>query len=256
MAKKITFSTQKGGVGKTTSVVVVAEILASAGFRVLVVDTDSQGNSTKALTGKSKYTYSGCTLMEAVQENNAAGYTLEVKENLYLIPAEDKVAVFSRYIYTQKKLSNAYNVLLNTIEPIESQYDFILFDVGPALGDMMLNVLVAADFVVVPADCGEDAYEAISRVLEFVEATREEGHTKARVAGIILTMKDGRSKYDAQIAELARSEYGELVFKAEIKKRAKIKAFSTYGVDLKDPVLADYMDFTEELLGRMSLYEQ
>ena len=245
---------QKGGVGKTTSTVAVSETLAALGYRVLVVDFDSQGNSTKILTGNSIYKYSGRTVMEAIQQGDAIPYIVPVKKNLDLLPAEDRLSAFSRYIYTSK-ISNPYAALKRLLKPIEARYDFILTDVGPTLGDTVINAIVYADHIIVPMDLGDMAMDSMVRFIEFVSETAKEGHTNAEIIGILLTMRDGRSRYEREISEGTRAAYGDLVFKTEIRRRVKIKEMSATGIDLEDETMEDYLSATEEILHRISRKE-
>lgn len=250
MTKRLTFALQKGGVGKTTSTVAVAEVLVAAGYRVLVVDFDSQGNATKMLTGNSIYQYSGKTVMEAIQEGKADPYILPVKEGLDLLPAEDRLAAFSRYIYTAG-ISNPYATLKRLLEPVEGRYDYIFVDVGPELGDRAINAIVYADDIIIPMECGDLAMDAMVRFIEFVDATRDEGHTNAKVAGIVITMRDGRNlRYEKDISEGVRAAYGDLVFKTEIRQRVRIQEMAANGVDLNDPAMEDYISLVEEIIER------
>lgn len=249
MAKKIIFALQKGGVGKTTSTVITAEILAASGYRVLVVDFDSQGNATKIITGESIYKYTGNTVMEAIRYNQVESYILKVKDNLDLLPAEDRLAAFSRFIYTNK-VNNPFAVLKRVLEPVESNYDYIFIDVGPSLGDHMINAIVCADEIIIPVDCGDMSMDAMIRFIEFVEATKEEGHTDAKIGGILLTMRDSRSRYERDISEGIRSAYPELTFDTEIRRKVKIKEMSGGNVNIEDPAIVDYLSFVEEIIER------
>lgn len=254
MPHRVIFALQKGGVGKTSSTVVVSEILAAAGYKVLVVDFDSQGNSTKILTQESIYTYTGHTIMEAVKQGDAKPYIVHVKDNLDLIPAEDKLSTFSRHIYTSRT-QNPYAVLKRLLEPLEASYDFVFVDTGPSLGDTVINAIVYADDIIVPVDLGDLAMDAMVRFIEFVEATRDEGHTKADILGILLTMKDGRTKYERDIGDGIREGYGSLVFNSEIRRRVRIKEISARGVDLNEPAMEDYYSLVEEMIDRLNQKE-
>ena len=256
MTHRIIFALQKGGVGKTSSTVAIAEILAAAGYKVLVVDFDSQGNATKMLTQSSIYKFSGHTIMEAIRDRNADPYIRNVKENLDLIPAEDKLATFSRYIYTNK-IDNPYAVLKRILEPVEDRYDFVFVDVGPTLGDNMINAIVYADRVYIPLDTGDFSLDAMIRFIEFVNETRMEGHTNAVIDGILLTMRDRRStRYEGEISEVIRESYGDLVFNAEIHRRVKIKEMAAIGIDVIEPSMEDYLDLAEEILQRTGEKEE
>ena len=247
MPKRLTFALQKGGVGKTTSTVVTAEILAAAGYRVLVVDFDSQGNATKMLTGSSIYRFTGKTVMEAIQAGNAEPYILNIKDNLDILPAEDRLAAFSRYIYTAR-INNPYATLKRLLEPIEDRYDYIFVDVGPSLGDTVINAIVYVDDIIIPFDCGDLSMDALVRFMEFVEASREEGHTDAEVTGVLLTMRDGRSRYEREVAEGMREAYGDLVLKTEVRRRVKIKEMSAGWIDIEEPAMEDYISLVEEII--------
>lgn len=255
MTERIVYALQKGGCGKTTSTVATAEILASAGYRVLVVDFDSQGNASKMLTGESIYKFSGQTVMEAIQEGIAEPYIHTVKTNLDLMPAEDRLASLSRYIYT-RRIDNPYGVLKRLLEPVESRYDMVFVDVGPTLGDHLINALVYADHLVVPVDSGDLAMDGLLRFIEFVEASKQEGHTKADILGIALTMRDRRSKYEKDVAAGIRGAYGDLVFDTEIGRKVRLKEMSATGMDLKDPAMEDYYKLTEEIMNRIKRKEK
>lgn len=256
MPHRIIFAIQKGGVGKTTSTVAVAEILAATGYKVLVVDFDPQGNCTKMLTQNSIYQYSGRTIMEAIQTGNAGPCIVPVKEGLDLIPAEDKLATFSRFIYTSR-IANPYAVLKRLLETIESGYDFVFVDVSPTLGDTVINAIVYADRIFIPLDTGDFAMDAMVRFIEFVDESRSEGHTNAVIDGILLTMRDGRAtRYERDISEGIRETYGDIVFNTEITRRVKIKEMSAEGVDIIEDAMGDYMSLTEEIIKRVTQKEE
>ena len=249
MTKRLMFALQKGGVGKTSSTAVTAEILAALGYRVLAVDFDSQGNLTRLLTGNSIYQYSGKTVLEAIQAQNADPCIVRVNFTLDLLPAEDRLAAFSRYIYTSK-IANPYAALKRLLEPIEARYDYILIDTGPTLGDTFINAIVYADHIIIPVDMGDLAMEGMVRFIEFVEETAKEGHTAADIIGILLTMRDGRVKNEREIGEAIRATYGDLVFKNEIHRRSRIKEIASKGIDLKDGSMEDYVNLVEEIIER------
>lgn len=253
MAHKIATSIQKGGVGKSTSTVIIGELLAQAGYKVLVIDLDSQGNATSMLSGKDIYEYSGRTILEAMKEMDPTDYILTIKDNLDLIPAEDMLVTFSRYLYTSG-VAGKINVLRNTIEEVEDRYDFILMDCPPALGDITLNAIAYADHIIIPVQLGGFCLTALNRFMAFVEGAREEGHLAADILGIVFTMKD-RSRVEREIGSTIRESYGPKVFSTEIKKRAKLKEFSLVGTTMRRKeeidALEDYISLTEEIIERI-----
>lgn len=188
--------------------------------------------------------------MEAIKERSAAPYIVNVKDGLDLIPAEDKLALFSKHIYTSE-IKTPYAVLKRLLEPIEAQYDFVFVDVGPTLGDNMINAIVYADHIFIPLDTGDFAMDAMVRYIKFVNDAREKRFTKAEISGIFLTMRDGRStNYEREISEGIREAYGDLILKTEVHRRVKIKEMSSEGVDIAAPAMEDYIDLTEEILQR------
>lgn len=251
MPERIMFAIQKGGVGKTSSTVAVAEVLAASGYKVLVVDLDPQGNATRMLTQNSIYQYTGNTIMEAVQEGNAEPYIVNVKDGLDLIPAEDHLATFSRHIYTAR-INKPHEVIKRLLEPIERRYDYVMIDVSPTLGDTVVNAIVYVDRIYIPLDIGDFAMDAMIRFTEFIDEAREQGHTSAVIDGILLTMRDGRgTKYERDVADGVRQAYGNLVFQTEIHRRVRIKEMSSKGIDVLSDAMSDYMALTEEIIERV-----
>ena len=256
MVNRISFATNKGGVGKSTSTAFCAKILAELGYKVLAVDMDSQGNLTRILTQNSIYKYSGHTIMEALQTGDAAPYILNVREGLDMLTADDMLATFPRFIYTSK-VNSPYAVLKRLLQPIEGNYDFVFVDAGPSLGDHMINTIVYVDKIFIPVDTADLGMDAMIRFIEFVDDSREEGHTNAVIDVILLTMKDGRmTRYEQDISDGLRSAYGDLVFASEIRRRVKIKEMSANGIDINSEATEDYIALTEEIIERVNRREK
>jgi chromosome partitioning protein len=169
MAKIITFGIQKGGAAKTTTTGITAYLLNREGYRVLCVDLDSQGNLTELMTLTDVQEFRGQTVLEALQELDPKPYIIALNDKLHLLPAEDLMATFSRWLYTEYRGSTppAY-ILKQTLTHVEDNYDFILIDTPPALGDITMNALVASDFVVPLFESSKFCYSAIRRFLDTV----------------------------------------------------------------------------------------
>lgn len=258
MAYKIMVAIQKGGTGKTLTTVILSEILAASGYKVLVLDLDSQGNATQMLTQKSIYTYSGETILEAIQEKAPEKYLVKVKNNIDLIPADDMLVTFSRYIY-KDRVANPIKELENTIKLIEykNDYDFIIMDCPPALSDITLNALIYSDYVVVPVQMDAFGRDALERFIDFVDSSRQEGHTAADILGILITLKDKRSNIEKAISKNIRDRYQDKVFDVEIKRRAKLKEYTLTGTRMRKKTevsaLDDYFDLTNEIIQRIKV---
>lgn len=254
MAHKIMVAIQKGGAGKTTSTVIIAEMLAASGYKVLVLDLDSQGNATQMLTQKSIYANSERTILEAIKERNPKKYILQPRPNIDLLPADDMLISFSRYIY-KERVKNPVKTLGNAMKEIENEYDFILMDCPPNLGDIVLNAIVYSDYIIVPVNPDAFGMDALDRFIDNIKDAKEAGHTTADVLGILFTMRDKRSVLERTIGDNIRERYGDTVFKAEIRKRAKLKEYAFTGVNMarKQDVdmLSDYIELTIEIIDRI-----
>ena len=146
-AKVISFGIQKGGSSKTTTSGVTAHLL-SRQYKVLAIDMDSQGNLTEFLGRKDVAHFSGQTVLEAMKEGDVTDYIFEITESLHLVPADDLLATFSRWLYNDHRGGDKTKVLYKALQPVLNQYDFIILDTPPALGDLILNSLSASDRVV------------------------------------------------------------------------------------------------------------
>lgn len=254
MATRIMVAIQKGGVGKTTSTVIMADILAGAGYKVLLVDLDSQGNATQMVTQKSIYENSGNTVLEAIKEKRPDRYIIHAKENLDLLPADDMLVTFSRYIYTEK-VQNPIRELDNTLRLVESEYDYILMDCPPNLGDLVLNAIVCSDNIMIPVMPDAFGMDALDRFVDNIKEAKGNGHTRAEIAGIILTCRDMRNALERSVEENIRSRYGSMVFDTVIRRRAKLKEFALTGTSMRykkeAEALEDYIELVKEMVERV-----
>lgn len=253
MGVTISFGIQKGGVGKTTTTAITAYLLAKKA-RVLVVDFDSQGNTTQFLSQRNIYDFSGHTVLEALKEKNPEPYIYPLSENLYLLPAEDLLATFPRYLYENYR-GNPAQLLRETLDPVKSKYDFVLIDLPPNLGDHTINGLTASDYAVVMLQSEPFCYDALDRYLETLILIQQKTNPNLSLAGILTVMLDPRPMIDNSILEKARSEYEDVVFDTVIKRRSRIKEFTITGIqDNTKPdreALMPYYQFVEELMNRV-----
>jgi chromosome partitioning protein len=249
----ISFGLQKGGVGKTTTVALTSWIL-SKDHKVLSVDFDSQGNLTMFLSNKNIYSFTHNTILEAVINKNPKPYIVELSDTLHLLPAEDLLATFPRYLYQEYRGAPA-KLLKETLSVIKDDYDYILIDLPPNLGDQTINGLTASDYAVVVMQSEPFAYDALDRYLETLQHVQRLTNPDLRLAGILTTLLDTRTNIDHSILEQARADYGEVVFETIIRKRNRIKEFILTGISDRTAedrrAMDEFYTFTKELEQRV-----
>lgn len=274
MAEVITTSIQKGGTGKSTSTGAIAYVLAEEyGFKTLVIDFDPQGNQTEMLTGCDTEEFEDRTILDAMVEGDPTPYILQITKNLYLIPADDNLSIFPRYICSRYYETDANGnvkldkygdivfkpeanlVLRNTLKPIKDKFDFIFIDTPPMLSDFHGNALNASDSCIVLYQAHPFCYTAVRRFLETVKDCKEGSNPNLKLRGILPTMTDTRRSDVNAYLEMIYEKYGDMVFKTVIKHQATIGRLAVYGLDpgnreLKD-ALTQYRKFINELLDRI-----
>lgn len=254
MGITISFGIQKGGVGKTTTTAITAHLL-SRDYKVLAVDFDSQGNLSGFLTQRNIYDFTGRTVLEAVKAEDARPFIHEVSDSLHLLPAEDLLATFTRYLYRDGYRGKVEQLLRATLDTVKADYDFILIDLPPNLGEQTINGLTASDYAVVMLQSEPFCLDALDRYMETLMEIQKHTNPDIQVAGILTSMLDSRTSIDASILEQARREYGGVVFDSVIRRRSRIKEYSLTGFQHQTradkEALDPYMSFVKELLQRV-----
>jgi chromosome partitioning protein len=250
-AKIITFGIQKGGAAKTTTTGITAYLLSQQGYRVLCVDLDSQGNLTELLTLTDVQEFRGRTSLEALQELDPRPYIIAVSDHIHLLPAEDLLATFSRWLYVDYRGKTPRASMVKTmLDHVKESYDYILLDTPPALGDITMNALVASDLVVPLFESSRFCYSAIKRFLESVTSVQELANPKLQVAGILRAMIDNRRSDNKQLIELMAKEYPDITFNTVINRKAATGRLAVEGFfqnkEINDAV-EQYRPFIEEL---------
>lgn len=254
MGKVISFGQQKGGVGKTTACAMAAFILSQK-YKVLVIDFDSQGSITQLLTQRSIYDFTRHTVLQGIIESNLKKYVQQLTPSLHLIPAEDELVTFSRYLYDELSGINPGMVLDKLMGGIKQDYDFILIDQPPALDELTINALAASDFAVAILLSEQLCLNALDRYLKALKGVQKRYNPTLRLAGILVAISDSRILSDQMVVQRARLDYGSLVFNAEVKRKSRIKEYPIIGI--QSTMKADreaqkpYADFVEELIERV-----
>jgi len=222
----IACANQKGGVGKTTTVVNLATYLALDGRQVLVVDLDPQGNATSGLgfdrasapTSIYPSLIEGLSVRELVQPTQVEG--------LWLIPSGRDLAGAEVELVD---LPDRERKLQRALAAIRPAFDFILLDCPPAVGLLTVNALTAADAVLVPIQCEYYALEGLSQLLSTIDLVRDNLNPRLRLAGVLLTMYDARTTLSADVAAEVREHLGGTVFDTVVPRSVRLAEAPSYG---------------------------
>lgn len=225
MSRTIVFVNQKGGVGKTTTVINLGAYLARAGKRVLLVDFDPQANLTSGVGGvkKAKGAYeviSGQTSMrDIIKPTKVPG--------LYLAPSSIDLSGATVEL-VDKEGRDHY--LKNALALVKDEYDFVLIDCPPSLGVLTLNGLSAADEVLIPLQCEYFALEGLSLILQTIQLVQKGMNTRLKIAGILFTMYDSRTRLAQDVVAQVSSYFGDKVFTTIIPRNVRLSEAPSHGV--------------------------
>jgi chromosome partitioning protein len=258
--KSFAFANQKGGVGKTTTVVSLAACLADAGKRVLVIDFDPQANATSGL-GQEKL--EGHSVYDALLHGQPLAALIRQTEfpNLDLIPSEEDLAAAEVDVPRAERFLERFKI---AVEPIKAAgtYDFIFVDCPPALGILTMNALVGADRICIALQCEYYALEGLTVILRVVEHLRSSGANPALdVDGIVMTMFDGRTNLAHQVVEEVHKHFADKVFKTVIPRTVRLSEAPSFGkpiihYDRHSAGATAYIALAKEFLKRQQAEEK
>ena len=256
MGQSVACANQKGGVGKTTTVVNLGAYLALSGERVLIVDLDPQGNATSGL-GVDRNLLDRSVYDAVVDSIDLRDLIMSSPvEGLELAPSAIALAGAEVELAGQEQRERR---LARALGPIADDYDYVLIDCPPSLGLLTVNALTAADAVLIPIQCEYYALEGLTQLIATVNLVRDHLNPDLSVKGVVLTMFDQRTNLSSQVGIEVRAHLGAAVFDTVVPRSVRLSEAPSYGLPIAlyrpDSKGADaYQALASELLLRDARY--
>ena len=229
MGRVIAIANQKGGVGKTTTAINLSAALGEKGKKVLVIDTDPQGNTTSGF-GLDKNDIEN-TIYELLigQASIEEAITKDVAENLDIIPSNVNLAAVEIELIDAE---DKEYILKNAISSIRDNYDFIIIDCPPSLSMLTVNAMTTASTVLVPIQCEYYALEGLSQLIHTIDLVRDRLNPDLDMEGVVFTMFDARTNLSLQVVENVKENIDEHVYKTIIPRNIRLAEAPSYGMPI------------------------
>ena len=249
MGKIVSVANQKGGVGKTTTTVNLSTILAKKGKKVLLIDTDPQGNATSGLGIEKESDLSTYDLL--ITDVAAEDIIQETAiKNLYISPSNMNLAGAEVQLVSMMSREQR---LKEKLEEVKSKFDYILIDCPPSLGLITLNAFTAANSVLIPVQCEYYALEGLGQLINTINLVKKHLNKNIEIEGALLTMYDARTNLSNQVVKEVKKYFDNKVYKTVIPRNVRLSEAPSYGMpiteyDARSKGAKSYEKFTKEFL--------
>ena len=252
MGRIIAIANQKGGVGKTTTSINIAASLAIKGKKVLLIDTDPQGNATSGF-GIEKNEVEN-TIYELILEECSIQDCIikDVLPNISIIPSNVNLAAAEiELIGVEKKEF----ILKSAVDYVIDQYDYVIIDCPPSLNMLTINSMTTANSVLVPIQCEYYALEGLSQLIHTINLVKARLNPNLEMEGVVFTMYDARTNLSMQVVENVKNNLNQYIFKTLIPRNIRLAEAPSYGMpickyDSKSAGAEAYMNLAEELIKK------
>ncbi|WP_213421956.1 ParA family protein [Bhargavaea massiliensis] len=226
MGRIISIANQKGGVGKTTTSVNLSACLAHLGKKVLLIDTDPQGNATSGV-GINKGDVQNCIYDVLIDDADVRSAVMPTKvEGLSVIPAT--IALAGAEIELVSTISREVR-LKHALDELKDEYDYIIIDCPPSLGLLTLNALTASDGLIIPVQCEYYALEGLSQLLSTIRLVQKHLNQDLMIDGVLLTMFDARTNLGIQVIEEVKKYFQDKVYHTVIARNVRLSEAPSHG---------------------------
>lgn len=226
MKNIFSFCNQKGGVGKTTSVINISACLAKAGFKVLIIDMDSQANATSGL-GEEKPSMESTTYQLFVDNSDPASLIKQTQyKNIFLIPSGPDLSAAELELISKERREFT---LKGQLTKIAENFDFVFLDCPPSLSLLTINSLVASNYIIIPLQCEYYALEGLGQLLNTYQLVHGNLNPELEIGGVLLTMADFRTNLTEQVIAEVRGYFKEKVFESIIPRSVKLSEAPSFG---------------------------